>query len=77
MIQKKSFGGYDLIEEGYEFKATIAWDLPCCPIHFNDLFMLHVSTLTTTKDFLVLCCLLPCYLWGIALGSFVGAQLQP
>jgi hypothetical protein len=30
--------------------------------------MLHVSTLITPKDFLVLCYL---YLWGIALGSMM------
>ena len=34
-------------------------------------FILHVSTLTITKDFLVLCYLVPCYLWGIALGSIM------
>ena len=35
VIRKKSFGGYNSIEEGSEFKATIAWDLPCCPIYLN------------------------------------------
>ena len=33
VIKKQFFGGYELIEEGYEFKASIACDLPCCPIH--------------------------------------------
>ena len=28
VIRKKSFGGYNSIEEGYEFKASIAWDHP-------------------------------------------------
>ena len=35
VIQKKSFGGYNSRDEGFEFKASIAWDLPCCPIHLN------------------------------------------
>ena len=33
--------------------------------------MLHVSTLTTTKDFLVLCYPVPSFLWVIALGSMM------
>jgi hypothetical protein len=25
----------NLQKEGYQFKASIAWDYSCCPIHFN------------------------------------------
>ena len=34
VIKKQFFGGYESIEEGSKFKASIAWNLSCCPIHF-------------------------------------------
>ena len=33
VIKKQFFGGYESIEEGSKFKASIASDLSCCPIH--------------------------------------------
>ena len=35
VVIKKFFGGYESIEEGSKFKTSIAWDLPCCPIHLK------------------------------------------
>ena len=33
MIKKQFFGDYESIEDGSEFKESIAWDLPYSPIH--------------------------------------------
>ena len=33
------------LDERSEFKASIAWDLSCCPIHLNQFIHMHVSTL--------------------------------
>ena len=35
-------------------KASIAWDLPCCPIHHLLISHLHVSNFDTRKDILVI-----------------------
>ena len=33
VVKKQFFVGYEPTEEGSKFKASIAWDCPCCSIH--------------------------------------------
>jgi hypothetical protein len=74
VIKKRFFGGYESTEEGYQFKASIAWDHPCFLFTFNTFNSCACVYLVTTKDILafVSYTLTP---WDIALGSiYASAQ---
>ena len=78
MIKKQFFGGYESIEEGSEFKASIAWDLPCCPIHL--LITINSCCMCLNchpKDYLALCYLDTLSPWEqMHMGSLVVLKLS-
>jgi hypothetical protein len=69
VVNKKQCSLKVWTKEGYEFKASITWDYPCCPIHNKQIISLRIYSLV--KDDLVLILYLDTYY--IALSSIASA----